>query len=113
MADAVIAVRVPRTLIVELKERTVRDHYGDLSEQVRSIVRKACLRYNNPVTHELQELKGQLRDELLKANQDLKTHALIASLKELLSEHDASSHSPHDGSRGGASSQRHEGGDGR
>ena len=69
MADTVIAVRMPRSLIAELRERTEHDHYSDLSEQVRSIVRRGCLKYTNPVTHEIKELKEQLKTELLKEQQ--------------------------------------------
>jgi Arc/MetJ-type ribon-helix-helix transcriptional regulator len=84
MPDVVIAVRVPKTLLAEVKERTEHDHYNDLSEQVRSVIRKGCLKYTNPVTHEIKELKAQLKEELLKETGDAKTQALLASIKELL-----------------------------
>ncbi len=44
-ADAIVTVRMPASLVAALKERLAEDHYADLSEQVRSIVRKGCLRY--------------------------------------------------------------------
>ncbi len=84
MADVVIAVRVPRSLVAELKERTESGHYADLSEQVRSIVRRGCLKYTNPVTHEIKELKEQLKAELLKEQEAGKSQALLQQLKELL-----------------------------
>jgi Arc/MetJ-type ribon-helix-helix transcriptional regulator len=84
MADVVIAVRVPRTLVAELKERTEQDHFADLSEQLRSIIRRGCLKYTNPVTHEIKELKEQLKEELRKETGELKTEELLAALKDLL-----------------------------
>jgi len=84
MADLVIAVRVPRSLVAELKDRTERDHYSDLSEQVRSIVRRGCLKYTNPVTHEIKELKEQLKAELLKEQAAGSSQAILQKVKELL-----------------------------
>jgi Arc/MetJ-type ribon-helix-helix transcriptional regulator len=84
MADVVVAVRVPRSLVAELRERTERDHYSDLSEQVRSIVRRGCLKYTNPVTHEIKELKEQLKAELLKEQAAGSGQAILQRVKELL-----------------------------
>jgi len=84
MADIVVTVRMPSTLISELKERTEREHYRDVSEQVRSIVRKGCLQYTNPVTHEIKELKAQLKEELLRENEDSRAKALLDDLRKLL-----------------------------
>lgn len=84
MADTVIAVRMPRSLIAELRERTEHDHYSDLSEQVRSIVRRGCLKYTNPVTHEIKELKEQLKTELLKEQAAGNSQTILQKVKELL-----------------------------
>lgn len=84
MPDQVVTVRMPATLIAELKERTERDHYRDLSEQIRSIVRKGCLQYSNPVTHEIKELKAQLKEELLAEHEDVRAKTLLDDLRKLL-----------------------------
>lgn len=87
MPDVVVTIRMPATLVAELKDRTAHDHYADFSEQVRSVVRKGCLKYTNPVTHEIKELKEQLKHELLKERDAEKTEVLLAHLKELLAQH--------------------------
>ncbi len=84
MADTVVTVRMPATLITALRSRTADGHYRDLSEQVRSIVRKGCLQYSNPVTHEIKELKAQLKDELLRESEDVRVKALLDDLRKLL-----------------------------
>lgn len=83
-ADVIVTVRMPRTLVKALKERTEKDFYSDFSEQIRSIIRKGCLRYVNPVTGELKELKEQLKEEILLEKEDARAKALIADLKTLL-----------------------------
>jgi Arc/MetJ-type ribon-helix-helix transcriptional regulator len=85
--DTIVTVRMPTTLLASLRQRTTEDHYTDLSEQVRSIVRKGCMRYTNPLTAEVKELKGQLKEELLKEREDDRTKTLLADLKQLLQHH--------------------------
>ncbi len=93
MKDSIVTVRMPVTLLTSLRQHTAEDHYSDLSEQVRSIIRKGCLRYTNPLTAEVTELKGQLKEELLKARDeerardDDRAGKLLADLKQLLQHH--------------------------
>jgi len=84
VAEVLVTVRMPVSLVKALKARTSQDHYTDLSEQVRSIVRKGCLRYTNPVTHELKELKSQLKEELFKEREDERARKLIESIQEII-----------------------------
>jgi len=43
VTDRVVSVRIPTTLVLELKERIQHEHFKDLSELVRTIVRKRFL----------------------------------------------------------------------
>ncbi|MBR9693315.1 hypothetical protein GOV07_05325 [Candidatus Woesearchaeota archaeon] len=89
-AEQIVTVRMPASLVEALKARIAPDHYSDLSEQVRSIVRKGCLHYVNPVTSEIKELKTQLKAELMQESGDDRAKALIDELKNLLKGGDAS-----------------------
>ena len=89
-AEQIVTVRMPASLIQALKSRTAQDHYTDLSEQVRSIVRKGCLHYVNPVTSEIKELKSQLKAELTQETEDDRAKALLNELKSLLKGGDTS-----------------------
>ncbi len=88
-AEVIVTVRMPTSLVTALKQRTEQDHYTDFSEQVRSIVRKGCLQYTNPVTNELKDLKTQLKQELKDEQAEARAEALLASLKELIKGGDA------------------------
>lgn len=83
-AEMIVTVRMPASLLRALKERTQEDHFSDLSEQMRSIIRHGCMRYTNPVTSEIRELKSQLKEELLRASQEERKEAIITELKGLL-----------------------------
>lgn len=72
MPERVVSVKMPATLVRELERLQGTHHYLDLSEQLRSIVRKRCLDLTSPqgdltrkaakeeILHELIEL---LREE--------------------------------------------------
>lgn len=45
MKDAMISVRMPLSMIQELKELAQENHYVDLSEQLRDILRVKCNKY--------------------------------------------------------------------
>lgn len=45
MKDAMISVRLPSTLIQQLKDLAEKHHYLDMSEQVREILRIKCAQY--------------------------------------------------------------------
>lgn len=61
MAERVISVKMPGSLVQELRRLTARHHYLDLSEQLRSVVRQKCLAYANPYTEELNRLRQDLQ----------------------------------------------------
>jgi Arc/MetJ-type ribon-helix-helix transcriptional regulator len=47
MKDAMISVRMPVSLIEELKDLSQKNHYVDLSEQIRDIIRQKCANYDD------------------------------------------------------------------
>jgi Arc/MetJ-type ribon-helix-helix transcriptional regulator len=80
-ADKIVTVRLPSTMLRELKSHTQQDHFFDLSEQVRSIIRKGCLRQSQ------QQPTESLKKELIQKAKDARAEALLESLKELLDEY--------------------------
>jgi len=83
-AETIVTIRMPASLLAALRSRTAEDHYSDLSEQVRSIIRRGCLRYAKVVTHDLKELKGQLKLELLRETDDARAKEILEKLEALL-----------------------------
>jgi len=84
MTDVVVSVRMPTSLVSKLKFLAKENHFKDLSEELRSIVRTQCIKYSQPYTSELQKLREDLSTQLeVKKKQAHKTQ-LISDLKDIL-----------------------------
>lgn len=63
MADRVISVKMPGSLIEALRNLQAEHHYLDLSEQLRSIVREKCLEFTNPYLKEIKRVRKDIASE--------------------------------------------------
>ncbi len=79
MTDTVVSVRMPSTLVRELRILADKNHYMDLSEEIRSVVRTKCIdstqspdskiaklkqkQSNQQMIEELKKLIGRLENE--------------------------------------------------
>ncbi|MFH1770565.1 MAG: hypothetical protein ABH828_03335 [archaeon] len=82
MTDIVVSVRMPSSLVRELKILADSNHFKDLSEEIRSVVREQCMKYGSPYIPEIQKLREELVE---KKESDSKQH-LIAEMKKILDE---------------------------
>jgi len=62
--DVIVSIRMPKTLVFELKEMAKSQNFLDLSEEVRSIVRQKWLCYAHPELFELKKLREGIEDEI-------------------------------------------------
>ena len=86
MTDTVVSIRMPSSLVAELKNLAVANHYKDLSEELRSIVRSKCLKYQNPYANEIEQLRRDLSTQLdVKKDLDQKKK-LIQDLQRIVGE---------------------------
>ncbi len=97
-ADVIVTVRMPASLLEALRAKMGDDHYGDLSEQVRSITRKGCLRYAQLLREQQgggeagrRETEAAERKERptelptgRRPSRDAQVEALLLGLRELL-----------------------------
>ena len=67
MTDVMVSVRMPTSLLEELKSRSKREHYLDPSEMLRSIIRKEWMAATNPELAELKHLRHGI-EQTLKEN---------------------------------------------
>ena len=88
MAEKVVSVKMPGTLVSELKRLTAEHHYIDLSEQVRSIVRTKCLHYSAPYD-DVRKLRMDIEQQIKSANTQLKKERILQELAKLLKEEGA------------------------
>ncbi|SRR3989338_5885411 len=77
--STMVSVRIPSSLIDELRLISKKDHFLDVSETVRSIIRSNWLRYKDPVAYQLKEIKKEISDSLTKKNQEM----LLAELEKI------------------------------
>lgn len=62
--DVMVSIRMPKTLVAELKELAKSRHFLDLSEEVRSIVRQNWLSHTSPELFELKKLRENIGNEI-------------------------------------------------
>jgi len=67
--DIIVSIRVPKSLAKELKQLSETQHFLDLSEEVRSIVRKKWEFHNNPELYQLKKLREDIGAEVRKKGQ--------------------------------------------
>ena len=82
MPDQIVSVRMPASLIVELKELADRNHFLDVSEEIRSLLREKWQESKDPYSLKLLAI----RQNIAKTAIPEKIHALKDDLKKLLEE---------------------------
>lgn len=82
-ADVIVTIRMPASLTAALKKRRDNDYYTDLSEQVRSIVRKGSLKYLALLHQETDTTRRETTPTPLSQREE-KIEALLAGMRELL-----------------------------
>jgi Arc/MetJ-type ribon-helix-helix transcriptional regulator len=85
MAERVVSVKMPTTLVQQLRSLTHEHHYLDLSEQVRSIVRQKCLQYSSPYS-DVQQLREAIEEQIKNSSSQLKKEQILKELARLLEE---------------------------
>jgi metal-responsive CopG/Arc/MetJ family transcriptional regulator len=86
MSDVVVSIRMPSSLVGELKKLAVKNHYKDLSEEVRSIVRTKCLKYMNPYATEVEKLRTDLSMQMATKQELEQKQKLIQDLQRIVGE---------------------------
>ena len=66
MNDVMVSVRMPKSLALELKELVRPNHFLDLSEEVRGIVREKWVSAINPELFEIKKLRENIEAEIRK-----------------------------------------------
>ena len=86
MTDIVVSIRMPSSLVKELRILADKNHFKDLSEEIRSIVRTKCLKYSQPYASELQELRSDLSSQLILKQEREQKLKLVEDLKRIVEE---------------------------
>jgi Arc/MetJ-type ribon-helix-helix transcriptional regulator len=82
MTNTIVSVRIPKSLVKELRKVSEKDHFMDLSEAVRSIVRAKWLSAKDPMSLKVEQLRQDILTNLSTGNQQ----ALVEQLERIKEE---------------------------
>lgn len=86
MKDTVISVRMPKTLVKELRTLVETNHYLDLSEQIREVIRIKCLQYTKPYQYELRKMREDLEQSITASKEAKEKEKLVLELQKIIQE---------------------------
>ena len=64
MNDVMVSVRLPGSLVEELKVFVKKQHYLDISEAIRSILRQKWEEQSDPLRYELAQIRRSIHHDL-------------------------------------------------
>jgi Arc/MetJ-type ribon-helix-helix transcriptional regulator len=85
MPDQIVSVRMPISMIQELRDLSEKNHYLDVSEEIRSLLREKWLEHSDPYSMKLLAI----RQNISRAALPDKIKSLKKELNRLLEEIDA------------------------
>jgi Arc/MetJ-type ribon-helix-helix transcriptional regulator len=86
MNDVMISIRMPKGLIEELRALAVKNHYMDLSDEIRQVIKQKCLANIEPYKHELSKVRETLEKEIITKKTVEDKEKLIIELKKIIDE---------------------------
>ncbi len=77
---------MPKGLIEELRDLAVKNHYMDLSDEIRQVIKQKCLANIEPYKHELSKVRESLEKEIVTKKVVEDKEKLISELKKIIDE---------------------------
>jgi hypothetical protein len=84
--DVMISIRVPSTLIKELKVLTEKNHFMDQSEHMRAIMREKSMQYVEPYRYELTKMREEMENKISANKAVEEKKKLVEELKFIIKE---------------------------
>jgi Arc/MetJ-type ribon-helix-helix transcriptional regulator len=85
MRTNMISVRMPGSLVEELRKNAKTNHFMDLSEEIRFIIKQNFLKYNDPYEYEIKRFKDDIKKEINEKNEETRIK-FVNELRNLLDE---------------------------
>jgi hypothetical protein len=85
MKNDLVSVRMPKGMVDELKSNASANHFMDLSEELRFIIKQNFLKYNDPYEYEIKKFKDEIKKEISEKNEETRVKFII-ELKNMLEE---------------------------
>ncbi len=86
MKDTIISIRIPSSLVTELKELTEKKHFLDLSELIRTVIREKCDEHLEPYKHEVRQMRDTLEESLQTHKESKDKEKLVTELQKIIEE---------------------------
>ncbi|MBI4438941.1 hypothetical protein HY640_03355 [Candidatus Woesearchaeota archaeon] len=86
MKDILVTIKIPESLLEELRKTAETDHYMDLSEAIRSIVRRNWAISSEPYLHEVRKLREDITASVQEKSRKIAEQMLIEELKKIRKE---------------------------
>jgi len=83
MKSTIVSVRIPESLSKELRGKLTDDHFLDLSEAVRSIVRKRWMEWKDPGMFQIKQLRQDIKDAVLDKTKKSKEEEVLHELERI------------------------------
>jgi len=83
MTNSICSVRIPESMHRELKESIKKDHYLDLSEAVRGVIRSRWLEYKDPSSFQIKKLRQDIKGIVKEKTKKSKEEHLVAELEKI------------------------------
>lgn len=83
MSDTIVSIRIPESMVKELRDIVTRDHYLDLSETVRGVVRKKWMEWKNPSAYQIKKLREDIKEAVLEKNKKTTEDQLLDELQRI------------------------------
>ena len=81
----VVSVRMPSSLVHELKDFAQKNHFMDVSDELRYIIKQKMIEQIDPFAFQIQRLKDEIRGEVSKKSQ-MDRVRFVEELNKLLDE---------------------------
>jgi Arc/MetJ-type ribon-helix-helix transcriptional regulator len=81
--NTIVSVRIPESMVRELRGKITDDHYLDLSEAVRGVVRKKWLEWKDPSAYQIKKLREDIKETVREKTQKEKQEDILKELQKI------------------------------
>jgi len=83
MNDIMVSIRIPESLLLELKAYVEKEHFMDMSEAVRNIVRKKWLYFDQPQLGEIKKIREDIKEGVKKKSEKIVMGKIFEELEKI------------------------------
>lgn len=81
--NSLVSVRIPKSLFLELQKHTEKNHFLDVSEQLRSILREKWREARDPQAYQIRKLRKDIAEALKSKSEQKAQKQLIDELERI------------------------------